>query len=40
MKNRMFTEENEVIEDNTIVEFRYDITRPHTMAMDSIKNSI
>jgi hypothetical protein len=25
---QMFTEENEVIEDNTIVEFRYDINRP------------
>ena len=27
-EKQMFTEENEVIEDNTIVEFRYDITRP------------
>lgn len=27
-EKQMFTEGNEVIEDNTIVEFRYDITRP------------
>jgi hypothetical protein len=27
-EKQMFTEENEVIEDNTIVEFRYDMTRP------------